>query len=230
MKFGEKLKEIRLQKDYSLYDLGDKVGVSHSYIDLIEKGKRRASKKVIDKLLKVFPECEDELTDLYMAEKIPENYLKRLQEIKNSVKVEKVNTKVIKLQVYSLASAGNGVLVPDEMKEREFLVKENLHISQNCFVIIIHGDSMEPLFYDNDSILIDPNDCTELRRLANKVVAIEINGETLVKKLVINDEFKIQLNSLNDYYPPIIIDNEDDVRCIGVVSRLIDRDMNKIKI
>ena len=55
MNFGERLKEIRLQKDYSLYDVGEKVDVSHSYIDLIEKGKRKASKKVMDKLLKVFP-------------------------------------------------------------------------------------------------------------------------------------------------------------------------------
>ena len=43
MNFGERLKEIRLQKDYSLYDVGEKVDVSHSYIDLIEKGKRKAS-------------------------------------------------------------------------------------------------------------------------------------------------------------------------------------------
>ena len=64
MKFGEKLKELRLRKDYSLYDVGGKVDVSHSYIDLIEKGKRRASKKVMERLLLVFPEHEEELTDL----------------------------------------------------------------------------------------------------------------------------------------------------------------------
>ena len=28
MKFGEKLKELRLRKDYSLYDVGEKVDVS----------------------------------------------------------------------------------------------------------------------------------------------------------------------------------------------------------
>ena len=28
MNFGERLKEIRLQKDYSLYDVGEKVDVS----------------------------------------------------------------------------------------------------------------------------------------------------------------------------------------------------------
>ncbi|MCP1226713.1 XRE family transcriptional regulator [Sebaldella sp. S0638] len=230
MKFGEKLKELRLRKDYSLYDVGEKVDVSHSYIDLIEKGKRRASKKVMERLLLVFPEHEEELTDLYMAEKIPENYLKKLQEIKNNTKLEKINTKIIKLPVYGLASAGNGVLVPEEMGEREFLVKENLHINQNCFVVIVHGDSMEPLFYDCDSVLVDPNDCTELRQLANKVVAVEVNGETLVKKLTINNDFEIELNSLNDYYPPIKLKEEDETQCIGVVSRLIDRDLNKIKI
>ena len=230
MNFGERLKEIRLQKDYSLYDVGEKVDVSHSYIDLIEKGKRKASKKVMDKLLKVFPEYEEELTDLYMAEKIPENYLKKLHDLKNNVKVDKVTTKTIKLPVYGLASAGNGVLVPDNIGEREFLVKDNLHINSNCFVIIVHGDSMEPLFYDNDSVLVDPNDCTELRQLANKVIAIEVNGETLVKKLVINDDFEIELYSLNDFYPPIKILKEDEGRCIGVVSRLMDRDLNKIKI
>lgn len=110
------------------------------------------------------------------------------------------------------------------------MVKDNLHINSNCFVIIVHGDSMEPLFYDNDSVLVDPNDCTELRQLANKVIAIEVNGETLVKKLVINDDFEIELYSLNDFYPSIKILKEDEGRCIGVVSRLIDRDLNKIKI
>lgn len=229
MKFGEKLKEFRLKKNYSLYDVGEKVDVSHSYIDLIEKGKRRASKKVMDKLLTVFPENEEELTDLYMAEKIPENYLKKLHELKNNVRINKVNTKIIKLPVYGLASAGNGVLIPDNIGEREFLVKDNLYISPNCFVMIVHGDSMEPLFYDNDSILVDPNDCTELRQLANKVIAIEINGETLIKKLVINDDFDMELCSLNDFYPPIKISKEDEGRCMGVASRLIDRDLKKIK-
>ena len=43
-------------------------------------------------------------------------------------------------------------------------------------------------------------------------------------------DFEIELYSLNDFYPPIKILKEDEGRCIGVVSRLIDRDLNKIKI
>ena len=41
MNFGERLKEIRLQKDYSLYDVGEKVDVSHSYIKILKEDEGR---------------------------------------------------------------------------------------------------------------------------------------------------------------------------------------------
>ena len=51
-KFGDKLRELRKQKDLSQEDLGFKSGLHRTYISDIERGSRNVSLKNIEKIAK----------------------------------------------------------------------------------------------------------------------------------------------------------------------------------
>lgn len=48
--FGNKIKDLRIQKGYSQEELANRAGIDRTYISDIEKGERNVSLKIIEKL------------------------------------------------------------------------------------------------------------------------------------------------------------------------------------
>ena len=82
--------------------------------------------------------------------------------------------------------------------------------------------------YEGDRILINTNDCTEWQMLNNKIVVVDINEERLVKVVRFNN-FVLEFHSLNQFYPPVVVKQGDEVKCLGVLVELLKRNMRKIK-
>ena len=82
MTFGEKIRQLRKEKNLSQRDLATKVGVNFTYISKIENEKLDfgdyPSEELIRKLAKALRADADEL--LILAEKIPEAIKKRVME------------------------------------------------------------------------------------------------------------------------------------------------------
>src|SRR5687767_6905073 len=82
MRFGEKIRELRLAKGLTLRVLGEQVGVSHAYVSKVENGKLDfgdyPSEVLIGKLAKALDADEEDL--LLLAEKIPEAIRRRFFE------------------------------------------------------------------------------------------------------------------------------------------------------
>ena len=82
VRFGERLRELRKAKNLSQRTLGNRVGVSFTYISRIENEKLEfgdyPSEDLICKLAKALEVDEDEL--LILAEKIPERIRRRVLE------------------------------------------------------------------------------------------------------------------------------------------------------
>ncbi len=82
MRFGEKIRELRKAKNLSQRALGDKVGVSFTYISKVENEKLDfgdyPSEDLIRKLAKALGADESEL--FLLAEKIPEQIKRRVME------------------------------------------------------------------------------------------------------------------------------------------------------
>ena len=82
MRFGEKIRELRKAKTLSQRALGDKVGVSFTYISKVENEKLDfgdyPSEDLIRKLAKALGADESEL--FFLAEKIPEQIRRRVME------------------------------------------------------------------------------------------------------------------------------------------------------
>lgn len=82
MTFGERIRELRQEKELTLRDLAAKVGVGFTYISKIENHKLEVghgpSEKLIHKLAAELDADEEEL--LLLAEKVPEPIRKRVCE------------------------------------------------------------------------------------------------------------------------------------------------------
>ena len=82
MRFGEKIRELRKDKNLSQRALGAKVGVSFTYISKVENEKLDfgdyPSEDLIRKLAKALETDEGEL--FLLAKKIPEDIRKRVME------------------------------------------------------------------------------------------------------------------------------------------------------
>lgn len=82
MRFGERLRQLRQEKNLSQRELAEEVGVNFTYISKIENEKldfaQFPGEELICKLAKALEADEDEL--LILAEKVPERIKKRMME------------------------------------------------------------------------------------------------------------------------------------------------------
>ena len=82
--FGEILKEIRIKNGDTFRSLAEKIDISFSYIDEVEKGLRPINKEMFSNLLRVYPFDKKRLIDAYTLEVFPENAIKELKLLKDT--------------------------------------------------------------------------------------------------------------------------------------------------
>lgn len=69
---GQKIKNIRIGLDLTVETLSQELGVSRSYLTLIENGERRLPKRLIGKLAKVFKLPKETIYDWYVEQELRE--------------------------------------------------------------------------------------------------------------------------------------------------------------
>ena len=214
MAFGEIFKKIRLKNNDSLRGLGEKIDMSFSYIDQIEKGLRPINKDILEKFIKVYPLYKRQLEKAYLDEIMPES----LKGSTFNMEEQKVNTVI--LPVYGKASAGNGYINLDQ-EIYYFPIKKG-DFSDRSFLVEISGNSMEPTLEDGDYALVDPDNIDYVK---NKIYVVTYNDESFIKRMVVDDKSKIvMLKSDNPEYEDILITKDMQVylkiegRVIQVIS------------
>jgi phage repressor protein C with HTH and peptisase S24 domain len=85
---------------------------------------------------------------------------------------------------------------------------------RGIYALEVHGDSMEPLYREGDTIVVSP---TEQVRRGDRVVAKTRDGEVMVKVLTRQTSKQIELSSINPAYEPRLLELED----IEWVARVI---------
>ena len=80
------------------------------------------------------------------------------------------------------------------------------------FALTIQGDSMEPIYFDGDIVLVKQQDIVDV----GEVGIFVLNGAGYIKKNGGN-----RLISLNEKYDDIVISEYDNCKCFGkVVGRI----------
>ncbi|KLN91526.1 hypothetical protein ABT59_10460 [Enterococcus cecorum] len=109
------------------------------------------------------------------------------------------------LNLDAVVSAGTGEWQDDNFKEE---IEYTGQIPNHDYVVRVNGDSMQPLFEDNQIIFIRKTH--EVRD--GQIIVCTLNNETYVKKIMGN-----RLVSLNKKYDDIKINEYDDFSVVGVV-------------
>lgn len=92
-------------------------------------------------------------------------------------------------------------------------VDNNISDPENCYALKITGDSMQPILYEDDIIIVHKQNDVENRQIA--IILID-DEEATVKKLVKHENY-IELIAFNSYYPPKKLTDKDNFKIIGKV-------------
>lgn len=216
------LKERRLELGLTLEEVGDIVGVGKSTVRKWEQGmiSNMGRDKIvsISKALKISPldileiEAKDNIYTIYNQlnpHRQTAVYNFATDQL-NEQRVEETPAIYHTVQVYSLLSAGTGIVDLDPTDTTE--IELNGHVPPHDLAFEVRGDSMEPVFENGEIVFVK-----KTQDIHNgQIIAVQINEEAFIKKVYINDDH-MRLVSLNKEYEDIIANENDDIRIVGKV-------------
>ncbi len=93
-------------------------------------------------------------------------------------------------------------------------IDKNLPDPENYFALKVTGDSMQPVLYEDDIVVIHKQNDVESGQIG--IVLVD-NEEATIKKIIKHDSY-IELIAFNSYYPPRKLYKKDKFRIIGKVT------------
>ena len=216
------LKEKRLEKNMTLEQVGNLIGVGKSTVRKWENGmiENMGRDKIIllSRALNISPldilemntdDGKEDIKDIYLRlnkdnQAIVYDFAKSKLDEQNSIS-DNVVPFPTTLNLDAVVSAGTGEWQDDNFKEE---IEYDGQIPPHDYVVRVNGDSMLPLFEDNQILFVRKT--SDVRD--GQIIVCMLNNETYVKKIMGN-----RLISLNKKYKDILINEYDDFKVVGVV-------------
>ncbi|MFS7402187.1 helix-turn-helix domain-containing protein [Carnobacterium maltaromaticum] len=232
--FGERLKLIRLEKKLSLEELGKIIGVSKTTLSKYERAMREPKITIINDLAAYFEVPVEwligydenkytNITSIYNELEPPRQEVvykfaeRQLQEQNKKPKV--VHLPIIEddeeIEILSgHESAAGFAILGDDSNMTSTVMKASKVPNGADEVVVIKGNSMEPLIMDGEQVFIRHQPSVENGEIA--IVAILDDGITCKKVYYDDAEGTVTLESVNDDYEDMVFPVED-IRIIGKV-------------
>lgn len=197
MKIGEKIHNLRLKRNMTLEELGDKVGVGKSTVRKWENGMIANMKR--DKIAKVAAALE--VSPAYLMGWTDEP---TIDDPKTSSTPADFNATVIELPestmipVYGSIAAGVPLEAVQDISGYIDIPSEWIVQGKTVIGLKIKGDSMYPSYFEGDIVIIQCD--TEYN--TGDDCAVYINGYDATIKRIKLLEDGIELIPLNNAYPP----------------------------
>ncbi len=204
---GERIKNMRKNKDLSLQKVADSLDVNRSSIMRWERGETSKIKlPMVEKLASLFGTSPQYLLTGNEREKERENWYKdNVTELGEECS----------LPVVGQVCAGNGLFAEDNILRYEFA--DSRYNRKEYFYLQVSGDSMSPKLDDGDLILVRKQSSID----SGDVGVFLIDGCDGVVKKVKYDRNYIELHSFNPYYPVRRFEGVD-VQRVSVVGKVIE--------
>lgn len=206
------VKKLRESRGMTQIQLAEKARVGSGTIGEIESGKRRCTIKTLDKIAKALElttEEKNRLDNAFMGRKIlPISNTRPLTE-----------DDFIEMPVRAKASAGNGYINFEETLYTKLIRRGSF--CQDCYLIEVAGNSMEPLIADGAFVIVDPH---QTEYIANKIYVVKIGEETFVKRILIKEEAQVMiLKSINPDYDDVYIAGKEleNVKLLGRAIKFV---------
>lgn len=113
---------------------------------------------------------------------------------------------------YRLASAGTGQIIFDMPPTKRIEIPAIPEYEKADYAIGVNGNSMEPVYHDGDTLLVEMTDTVEI----GEIGIFLVNGESFVKKRGESELISLNLGSKN-------VPLNEDARCLGKVIGKIDK-------
>ncbi len=236
---GTLIRNLRISKGMSQYDLARAIGVNNSYLSRIENGERRPSTKIMRKMSEALDFPYDEL--VVASGLLSPDFKKRLtpleesslqqdiKEIKNALSrlvpsqvptpptpgqpVERRAIPIFDKVPAGLFDEANVVSVYDDV-QKIILAEEELNYDPKAFALVVKGDSMvEAGILDGDILIVSPN--TKVND--GDIAVVQINKRETTVKVVYFEGDHLLLQAANSNYKPILLKYPDEVEILGKV-------------
>lgn len=188
-------------------------------VDLVEKTK--LDKTLINKYLSgIMKAKQDKLTILADALNVNEVWLMgyNVPMERNIDKIEIDNKQAFPL--LGTVKAGYNYLASENIIGYVNLDR-NIPNPEEYFALKVTGDSMQPVLYDDDIVIVHSQNDVE----SGQIGIILIDGEEATVKKIIKHKDSIELISFNSYYPPKKLTKNSEFKIIG---RVVEARIKKI--
>ncbi len=206
IELGEFLRETRENKNISLREVEKLTGVGYSHLSMIENGKRNVTPALLKNLSKIY---QIDYIELY--EKA--GYIDLAEKEKLE---EKFSASFNNKQAFphlGIVKAGYNYLASENIKGYVTIDKK-LADPENYFALTVTGDSMQPILYEDDIIIVHRQNDVENGQVG--IILID-NEEATVKKIIKHEDY-IELVAFNSYYPPKRLDKNAKFQIVGKVT------------
>ncbi len=238
MSLSTRIKQRREELGYTQPELAKLVGVSKGSIGNYESGISSPNENILIKLFAalkcdanylyqdeiesmkgdILSASEREMIKKYrmldahgkkiMGMVLDEEYTRSITPIKPEKKQPMYS---IRHSLYKV-SAGIGFMLDDNNAWETISVPDSPEARQADFALTISGDSMEPIYYDGDVVLVEQCDALD----EGEVGVYIVNGDGYIKKYGVD-----RLISLNEKYKDIKFSQYDTIKCVGrVIGRV----------
>lgn len=222
MEFKDKIIYHMKRKNIKGLELSRLCEISPQYFTNIKKGRKVPTFKLLNSFINNLSLLESEKIELLELWKEAKDPLYKRDE-KNLER--KFETEIIDVPLVGKVSAGRGYL---NFESREafipFITNSFIDYSK-CFIMLVEGDSMEPKIKDGSEIVVNPT-VNAVEQNLNKIVVANLNDETYVKILKINNN-RLFLESINPKYSDIPVKTSDILRIVGKVVEIRYREYLK---
>lgn len=219
--FGNYLKNFLDKKGFKLEYAADEIGVSFGLLGHYINGRRSPSYKFLQKFYKAFniDNLEQKrIMELVEIDKLPSE-MKTLKNQLESNTRPLTEDDFIEMPVRAKASAGNGYINFEETLYTKLIRRGSF--CQDCYLIEVAGNSMEPLIADGAFVIVDPH---QTEYIANKIYVVKIGEETFVKRILIKEEAQVMiLKSINPDYDDVYIAGKEleNVKLLGRAIKFV---------
>lgn len=205
---GYRLKQAREEKNISLEEAGNKVGVNKSTILRWESGKTEKFKIPTLEILANFYGVN---SSWLIGHDVPKYSI--------SVKLDELGNPVVSIPILGIVKDGYDYLAQENWIGT-IDIDKNLAESGKMFALKVKGDSMFPVIIEDDIVIVKKQDDFETGDI---VVAI-INGDEATIKKGKKSDNSILLQPLNTKYEPLIFTYDEiktiPVTIVGIVKQL----------
>jgi len=223
-KISDMLERQRKKLGLSYTNIAEKVGISSVYISQVLRGQRIPKDNILVKLSDALALDPSVVLRLAHYEKAPEAARRYLEP---SVKPAGSDPKFDNIEPHALG-AGRKIPILGWVQAGQFSPTATGDLSplgpddyiysdilgRNLFALRVENDSMEPLFHQDDIIILNPN--IKARSGDFVVARLKEGGEVTFKKLIIKDQ-RVSLRPLNGKYDDIILKEDQDFEILGKV-------------